>query len=69
MTDISYCDNTNCIYNKNFKCTYPKNIILDENATCLIAQYKNDAPKTLKDTKDKSNKLKHPKENDWFKIL
>jgi hypothetical protein len=42
ITLILYCDNVNCDFNDDNRCTLGKGIYLDENGTCTAAQYLED---------------------------
>ena len=39
ITLILYCDNTNCDFNSDNRCTNEEGIYLDENGTCTSAKY------------------------------
>ncbi len=72
MTEIAYCDNTNCIYNKEFICKNPEQVTLDENGTCCSAVY--DRDKSLKKLeamkkKEKKNISRIIKKNKWFGVV
>lgn len=74
MTDISYCDNTNCIYNKECICKSKDDIVLDENAVCSIAVYdkvdKSEHPPDEEKQKTNNDLEIFRKENeDWFKMI
>lgn len=75
MTDISFCDNKNCIFNKEYKCINKEDIILDENAVCSSAIYnKGDdeperPPDDEKKKKDKEMEIFRKENEDWFKMI
>ena len=43
MANIEYCDNTNCLLNRDQNCT-AREVIFDENATCVTVRYQEDIP-------------------------
>ena len=79
MTSVSYCDNTNCLYNKEYKCFSKEGITLDESASCITASYETDKKgKPKKGLEEKETEKKESQENleifrkkneDWFKVI
>ena len=72
MTEISYCDNISCIFNKNYLCTNPEGITLDENASCACAQYETEQSLSqVKKVKkaEKKDVSKFGKKDKWFGIV
>ncbi|MFC1728745.1 hypothetical protein ACFL6I_00275 [candidate division KSB1 bacterium] len=41
MSLVEYCDNVNCRYNAEFRCTEPE-VMFDDNAICVTALYESD---------------------------
>ena len=41
-TEIEYCDNGNCLYNKKSSCSHPGTLDVDESGSCVSAAYKDD---------------------------
>lgn len=58
ITLILYCDNVNCDFNVDNKCTNEEGIYLDENGTCTSAKYL-----------DNEGIIPSDEEEDWIKSM